>query len=164
MSESKKIVEALVAGGQATAGPPLGPALGPLGVNVLAIVNKINEVTEGYAGMKVPVKVIVNTENKTFEVTVGTPTTSALIVSELKITKGSGNPKEQKVGDLSMEQVLRIAKLKQDQLLSMDTKTAAKEILGTCVSMGVTVEGKDPRDIQNEIDEGKHDSAFEGKD
>jgi large subunit ribosomal protein L11 len=164
MSELKKIVEALVAGGQATAGPPLGPALGPLGVNVLAIVNKINEVTEGYAGMKVPVKVIVNTENKTFEVTVGTPTTSALVVKELKITKGSGNPKEQKVGDLYMEQVIRIAKLKQDQLLSMDTKTAAKEILGTCVSMGVTVEGKDPRDVQNEIDEGKHDLAFERKD
>lgn len=142
----------------------MGPALGPLGVNVLAIVNKINEVTEGYAGMKVPIKVIVNTENKTFEVTVGTPTTSALVVSELKITKGSGNPKEQKVGDLSMGQVLRIAKLKQDQLLSMDTKTAAKEILGTCVSMGVTVEGKDPRYVQNEIDEGKHDSAFERKD
>ena len=164
MSELKKIVEALVAGGQATAGPPLGPALGPLGVNVLAIVNKINEVTEGYAGMKVPVKVVVNTENKTFEVTVGTPTTSALVVSELKITKGSGNPKEQKVGDLSMEQILRIAKLKQDQLLSMNTRTAVKEILGTCVSMGVTVEGKDPRDVQNEIDEGKHDLAFERKD
>jgi large subunit ribosomal protein L11 len=161
MSEAKKVVEALVAGGQATAGPPLGPALGPLGVNVLAIVNKINEVTKDYAGMKVPVKVIVDTETKEFEVTVGTPTTSALIVSELKIEKGSGSPKAQKVGNLSMEQVVRIARLKQVELLSPNLKAAAKEVLGSCVSMGVTVEGKDPKEVQKEVDEGKHDAALE---
>jgi len=164
MSEAKKVVEALVAGGQATAGPPLGPALGPLGVNVLAIVNKINEVTKDYAGMKVPVKVIVDTETKEFEVTVGTPTTSALIVSELKIEKGSGSPKAQKVGNLSMEQVVRIARLKQAELLSPNLKAAAKEVLGSCVSMGVTVEEKDPREVQKEIDEGKHDAALAKQD
>jgi large subunit ribosomal protein L11 len=161
MSEAKKIVEALVAGGQATAGPPLGPALGPLGVNVLAIVNKINEVTKDYAGMKVPVRVTVDTETKEFEVTVGTPTTSALIVSELKIEKGSGSPKAQKVGNLSMEQVVRIAKLKQAELLSPNLKAAVKEVLGSCVSMGVTVEEKDPKEIQKEIDEGKHNTELE---
>jgi len=163
VSEAKKVVEALVAGGQATAGPPLGPALGPLGVNVLAIVNKINEVTKDYAGMKVPVKVIVDTETKEFEVTVGTPTTSALIVSELKIEKGSGSPKAQKVGNLSMEQVVRIAGMKQAELLSPNLKAAVKEVLGSCVSMGVTVEGKDPKEIQKEIDEGKHDAVIEKK-
>ncbi len=161
MSEAKKIVEALVAGGQATAGPPLGPALGPLGVNVLAIVNKINEVTKDYAGMKVPVKVIVDPETKEFEVTVGTPTASALIVSELKVEKGSGSPKATKVGDLSMEQLVKIAKMKRVQLLASDTKRAAKEILGTCVSMGVMVEGKDPREVQKEIEEGKHNELME---
>jgi len=161
MSEAKKVVEALVAGGQATAGPPLGPALGPLGVNVLAIVNKINEVTKDYAGMKVPVKVIVDTETKEFEVTVGTPTMSALIVSELKIEKGSGSPKAQKVGNLSMEQVVRIARMKQAELLSPNLKAAVKEVLGSCVSMGVTVEGKDPKEAQREISEGKHDTALE---
>ncbi len=161
MSEAKKIVEALVAGGQATAGPPLGPALGPLGVNVLAIVNKINEVTKDYAGMKVPVKVIVDPETKEFEVTVGTPTASALIVSELKLEKGSGSPKAQKVGDLNMEQLVKIAKMKRVQLQASDIKRAAKEILGTCVSMGVTVEGKDPREVQKEIEEGKHNALME---
>jgi len=163
VSEAKKVVEALVAGGQATAGPPLGPSLGPLGVNILAIVNKINEVTKDYAGMKVPVKVTVDTETKEFEVTVGTPTTSALIVSELKIQKGSGSPKEQKVGNLSMEQVVRIAKIKQAELLSTNLKAAVKEVLGSCVSMGVTVEEKDPKEVQKEIDEGKHDAALEKK-
>ncbi|MEM2952669.1 MAG: 50S ribosomal protein L11 [Candidatus Bathyarchaeia archaeon] len=156
----KKVVELLVSGGQATAGPPLGPALGPLGLNVMAVVNKINELTKDYAGMKVPVKVSVDPETKQFEVTVGTPTTSALIVSELKIEKGSGAPNTQKVGNLSMEQLIRIAKIKRPELLSKTLKSAAKEILGTCVSMGVTVEGKDPKEIMREIDEGKYDQIF----
>ncbi len=156
----KKVVELLVSGGQANAGPPLGPALGPLGVNVMMIVTKVNELTKDYSGMKVPVKVTVDPDTKTFEVTVGTPTTSALIVSELKIEKGSGTPNTQKIGNLTFEQVVRIAKMKRPELLSKDLKGAAKEILGACVSMGVTAEGKDPREVQKEIDLGKHDEVF----
>jgi large subunit ribosomal protein L11 len=156
----KKVVELLVSGGQATAGPPLGPALGPLGVNTMAVVNKINELTKDYAGMKVPVKVAVDVENKEFEVTVGTPTASALVVSELKIEKGSGTPNTAKVGNLSMDQVIRIAKIKWAELLAPTLKGAAKEVLGSCVSMGVTVEGKDPREVQKEIDEGKYEEVF----
>lgn len=156
----KKVVDLLVSGGQATAGPPLGPALGPLGVNVLAIVNKINELTKDFAGMKVPVKVIVDPETKEFEVNVGTPTTSALIVRELKIEKGSGTPSTQKVGNLTMEQVIQIAKSKRSKLLGKTLKASAKEILGSCVSMGVTVEDKDPREVQKEINEGKYDEIF----
>jgi len=160
MSE-KKVVKALIGGGQATAGPPLGPALGPLGVNVLAIVNEINEVTKQYAGMKVPVQITVNTETKEFEVSVGTPTTSALIVSELGVQKGSGAPKTEKIGNLSMEQAVKIAKVKHSEILARNLKFAVKEILGSCVSMGVTVEEKDPREVQKEIDEGKYNALFE---
>jgi len=156
----KKIVELLVSGGQATAGPPLGPALGPLGINILLVVNKINELTKDYAGMKVPVKVAVDTEDKTFEVTVGVPTAAALVVSELKVEKGSGTPNSVKVGDLSMDQVVRIARIKRAELLAGDLRSAAKEVLGTCVSMGVTVEGKDPREVQKEIDAGKFGELF----
>ena len=156
----KKVVKALVSGGQATAGPPLGPALGPLGVNVLAIVNKINEITKQYAGMKVPIQITVDTETKEFEVSVGTPTTSALIVSELGVEKGSGAPKTEKVGNLSMQKVVKIAKVKHSELLARKLKSAVKEVLGSCVSMGVTVEEKDPREVQKEVDEGKHDALF----
>jgi len=156
----KKTVELLVSGGQATAGPPLGPALGPLGVNVMQIVNKINELTKDYAGMKVPVKVAVDPETKEFDVTVGTPTTSALIVSELKIEKGSGTPHSAKVGNLSMEQVVRVARIKRPELLATTLKAAAKEVLGACVSMGVTVEGKDPREVQKEIDAGTYNEVL----
>jgi len=125
---AKKIVDLLVSGGKATAGPPLGPALGPLGVNVMAIVNKINELTNDYVGMKVPVKVSVDSETKEFEVSVGTPTMSALIVKELKIEKGSGTPNTEKVGDLTMEQVIHISELKSSELLAKTAKAAAKEV------------------------------------
>jgi len=162
--DEKKVIEALVSGGQATAGPPLGPALGPLGVNVLAIANKINELTKSYAGMKVPVKIAVDTETKEFEVSVGVPTTSALIVSELGVEKGSGTPKTQKIGNLSLAQVVKIAKIKRTSLLARNLKNAVKEVLGSCVPMGVLVEEKDPREVQKEIDEGKYNEVLEKKD
>jgi large subunit ribosomal protein L11 len=156
----KKQVEALLAGGQATAGPPLGPILGPLGVNVLQIVNKINELTRAYAGMKVPVRIIVDVESKDFEIEVGTPTTSALIVKELGIEKGSGNPKAQKVGNLTMDQLLNIARMKAPRSYSTSLKGVVKEVLGACVSMGVTVEQKEPKEILREIDEGRYDKIL----
>lgn len=156
----KKQVEALLSGGEATAGPPLGPALGPLGVNVLQIVNRINELTSGYSGMKVPVRVIVDIETKAFEVEIGTPTTSALIVKELGIEKGSGNPKAEKAGNLTVEQVVKIAKMKLPGSYAMSDNSSAKEVLGSCISMGITVDGRDPREIQKEISEGKWDKLF----
>jgi len=156
----KKQVEALLSGGEATAGPPLGPALGPLGVNVLQIVNRINELTNAYAGMKVPVRVIVDIDTKDFEVEIGTPTTSALIVKELGIEKGSGNPKTEKAGNLTMEQVAKIAMMRLPGSYALSQATAAKEVLGSCVSMGITVDGRDPREIQKEISEGKWDKLL----
>lgn len=156
----KRVVEALISGGRATAGPPLGPALGPLGLNVLAVVNRINEITKDYAGMKVPVKITVDLETKGFEVSVGVPTTAALVVKELGIEKGSGDPKSAKVGDLSMGQVIRIAKLKREGLLSNTLKGAVKEVVGTCLSMGITVDEKDPRDAQRRVELGEYDELF----
>ncbi len=156
----KKLVEALVSGGQATAGPPLGPILGPLGLNVLSVVKEINELTNAYAGMKVPVKVEVDTETKAFVVSVGIPTTSALLVKELGISKGSGTPNSQKVGNLTFEQLIRVAKLKQNTLISKEFKNAIKEIIGSCVSIGITIDGKEPKEVQREIDHGQYDKFF----
>jgi large subunit ribosomal protein L11 len=126
----------------------------------MQVVNKINELTKEYAGMKVPVKVSVNPEDKSFDVTVGVPTSSALLVSELKVEKGSGTPNSVKIGDVNMDQIIRIAKIKRPELLARTLKAAAKEVMGTCVSMGVTVEGKDPREAQKDVDEGKFDAIL----
>ena len=152
-------VEVMVDGGAATPGNPLGPALGPLGVNVVAIVAEINKQTAPMKGMKVPVKIVIQAD-KTFTVSVGTPPTSALILAEAKLEKGSGAPKATKVGDLTMAQVVRISQMKQADLMGKTTRDRAREVVGTCVSMGVTVDGKDAREVQTLIKEGKYDAAL----
>lgn len=147
-------VEVLVTGGQASPGPPLGPVIGPLGLNVKQVVDKINEATKDYMGLSVPVKIIVK-EDKSFEIKVGIPPVSALIKKELKLEKGSSNPGKDFVGDIKLEQLIKIAKLKKENSLSYSLKGALKEALGTCVSMGIKVEGKNPKEILREIEEGK---------
>lgn len=149
-----QVVEVLVTGGQATPGPPLGPVIGPLGLNVKQVVDRINEATKDYAGLSVPVKIIVK-EDKSFEIQVGIPPVSALIKRELKLEKGSSNPGKDFVGNISIEQAIKIAKMKKASSLSYSLKGVVKEVLGTCVSMGITVDGKNPKEVLREIDEGK---------
>ncbi len=158
MSET---VEALVEGGKASAGPPLGPALGPLGVNIMQIINTINEKTKQFDGMKVPVKVIVDPKTKDFEITVGTPPAASLILKELGADKGSGAAGSHKIGDFTVDQAIKVAQMKHDNLLGKELKQKTKEIIGTCVSLGVTVEGKSPQEIQKAIDDGEFDSKFQ---
>ncbi|HLE97484.1 MAG TPA: 50S ribosomal protein L11 [Candidatus Thermoplasmatota archaeon] len=153
-------VEVLVDGGAASAGPPLGPALGPLGVNVMKVVNAINEKTAAFKGMKVPVTVAVDPKTKEFEVSVGTPPTTQLILKEIGAEKGSGTPSTAKVGDLSIEKAVRVAKMKEGDLTGRTLANRVKEVLGCCVSMGVTVEGKDAREVQREISAGVYDSRI----
>jgi large subunit ribosomal protein L11 len=157
----KKIVNALVSGGEANAGPPLGPALGPLGINILQVVNTINEKTKDFPGMKVPVKVEVDSDTKRFTVEVGIPPTAALIFKESGINKGSGTAGANFVGNISMESVVKIAKMKSDISYAQDTKSTAKEIIGSCLSLGVKVEDKVAKDVYRDLTEGKYDSLFQ---
>jgi large subunit ribosomal protein L11 len=154
-----EVVEVLVPGGKATAGPPLGPALGPLGINVKAVIDEINKKTGTFNGMQVPVKVVVD-DKKQFTVTVGVPPTSALIKKEAGIEKGSKEPNAIVAGNLPIEAAVRIAKMKIDGMLSYELKTAVKEVIGTCVSIGVTVDGKRPKEVLVAINEGKYDSVI----
>ena len=159
MSE-KKIVNALVSGGEASAGPPLGPALGPLGINILQVVNTINEKTKDFPGMKVPVKVEVDSETKKFTVEVGIPPTAALVFKESGINKGSGTAGTDFVGNISMESVVKIAKMKIDVSYAQDVKSTAKEIIGSCLSLGIKVEDKVAKDVYADVSAGKYDSLF----
>ncbi|MDD4161685.1 MAG: 50S ribosomal protein L11 [Methanothrix sp.] len=154
------VVEALVPGGKASAGPPLGPALGPLGVNVAQVVAKINEQTKDLNGMQVPVKVIVKSRTE-FEIEVGTPPTSALIIKEMGVEKGTGD--KTIVGNLTMEQVLKIANIKRNGLLSKTLKNAASEVIGTAGSVGATIDGMPSKEAQLAIASGKYDEILEAK-
>ncbi len=160
MSE-KVTIEALVEGGHASAGPPIGPALGPTGVNLFQVVQKINELSQDFAGMKIPVKITVNTSTKQFDIELGIPPTSALILKEVEdVQKGSSEPGTNIIGDIGIDVIIKIAKMKKAVLLSTTLKPAVKEVIGTCVSMGVTVEGKPPRETQQDIDNGVFDSQL----
>ena len=153
-------IRVLVDGGKASAGAPLGPALGPLGVNIGEIVNKINEKTKSYSGMKVPIKVIVDTATKSFEIKVGSPPTSALIKKELGVPKGGKDQKTDIVGNLSIDQVKKIAEMKIDNLSAHSLRAAVREVVGACNSMGVTVDGMAPKEMQDRIAQGNYDSAL----
>jgi large subunit ribosomal protein L11 len=151
------VVEALVPGGKASAGPPLGPALGPLGVNVAQVVARINEQTKDLNGMQVPVKVIVKSRTE-FEIEVGTPPTSALIIKEMGVEKGTGD--NTTVGNLTMEQVLKIANIKRKGLLSKTLKRAASEVVGTAGSVGATIDGMQSKEAQLAVASGKYDEIL----
>jgi len=110
-------VEAMVAGGKATAAPPLGPQLGPLGVNIGQVIIDINKKTAPFNGMQVPITLTVDTDTKAFEIKVGTPPASALILKEAATEKGSGNPLQDKIADLKIEQIIKVAKMKEDNLM-----------------------------------------------
>jgi len=155
----KQTVDALVEGGKASAAPPLGPALGPLGVNIGQVVAKINEKTANFKGIQVPVKIIVD-DDKSFDIEVGTPPASALIKQEAHIQKGSGSAGADQVADLKMEQVIKIAKMKEDSLAGMTMFAKVKEVVGTCNSMGVMVEGKSARETIRDIEAGKYDEPI----
>jgi large subunit ribosomal protein L11 len=130
----KQTVKAMVEGGKATPAPPLGPALSPLKVDVKKIIETINEKTKALAGMQVPVKIIIN-EDKSFDIEVGTPPVSALIKSEIKLEKGGGEAGVKRVGDLTEEQVSRIANMK----FGSDNPKHRSQVVGTARSMGVSV-------------------------
>jgi len=158
---AKESVDILIEGGKASAAPPLGPALGPLGVNIGQVVADINKKTQDFKGMQVPVKVTVDTETKTYEISIGTPPASSLIKKEAGIPKGSGHPKTQKVADLKIEQVIKVSKMKASSLLGKDNRGRVLEIVGTCQSMGVMVEGVSAPEAIVRIKSGEFDSEIE---
>ena len=155
--------DVLIEGGKPPAAPPLGPALGPLGVNIGQVVGEINNRTRDFAGMRVPVKVTVDKSTKAFQVSVGTPPSSELIKKEAKIQRAAANPLTEKVADLRIEQIIKIAKMKKDSLLGKNTFSRVKEICGTCDSMGILVEGKQARETIQDINAGTYDSKIKAE-
>ena len=154
-------IEALIPGGEATPGPPLGPELGPTPVDVQSVVQEINDETAAFDGMEVPVTVEYE-DNGSFEISIGVPPTTALIKDEAGFETGSGEPQTDFVADVSIEQVRKIAEQKQSDLLSYDLRSAAKEVGGTCITLGVTIDGEDARTFKERVDDGEYDEELAG--
>ncbi len=161
---AKITVQALVEGGKATPAPPLGPSLAPTGVNIGQVIAAINEKTRDFAGMNVPVKVVVDKASRSFEIEVGTPPTSALIKKELglkePVKEEAGVKGKKTIGDLSIAQCVKIASAKASASMARSLKAGVKEVIGTCLSLGVTIEGKNAKIASKEIDDGAYDSQL----
>lgn len=113
-----------------------------------------------FKGITVPVRIECDPETKQFEIFVETPATASLLLKEMGVEKGSANAGEQKVGNLTLDQIIEVAKSKREILLDRTFKNAVKTVLGTALSVGANVEGEDPRVIQKRVDNGEYDDKL----
>jgi len=150
------VIKLMVEGGNMTPGPAVAQQLGPMGINMGKVISDVNTATSGFKGVTVPVHLTVNTETKEVTIKVLSPPTSELIKKELGIEKASGARLKQRVGNLAIEQVISVAKAKHDHMLSNDFMATVKSVIGTCQALGILIENKEVKEIQEEIAEGKY--------
>jgi large subunit ribosomal protein L11 len=134
------IIKLQIKAGAATPAPPVGPALGQHGVNIMEFCKAYNAATESQRGDIVPVEIKVY-EDRSFDFTLKTPPAARLLLKAAGVEKGSGEPHTKKVATVTMEQVRQIAQTKLSDLNASDLDQAAKIIAGTARSMGITVSG-----------------------
>ena len=132
------LIKLQIPGGQANPAPPVGPALGQHGVNIMEFCKQYNAATEAQRGNVIPVEITVY-EDRSFTFVTKTPPAAVLIKEALKLDKGSGEPNRIKVGRLTRAQVLQIAETKMPDLNAIDIEGAMKIVEGTARSMGITV-------------------------
>ena len=153
-------IKLLVEGGAMEPGPALSQKLGPAGIPINQVIQKVNEATKDFKGLKVPVELDVNLKTKKFEIKIFSPPVSGLLKKELKIPKGSGEQQKIQVANASIEQIISVAKTKMQNLLCKDLKTAVKVVVGTCGTLGILVEDKLAKEVEAEIAEGKYDKEI----
>ncbi|RVW01128.1 MULTISPECIES: 50S ribosomal protein L11 [Rhodococcus] len=134
------LIKLQIQAGQANPAPPVGPALGQHGVNIMEFCKAYNAATESQRGNVIPVEISVY-EDRSFDFKLKTPPAAKLLLKAAGVQKGSGEPHKTKVATVTMDQVREIAKTKQEDLNANDIDAAAKIIAGTARSMGITVEG-----------------------
>ncbi len=160
---SKEKIELVVDGGAVKSNAQLAQTLGPLKINIQSVLASINDKTASFKGMQVPVKLIVDTNDKSFNVEVGSPPVSQLVKKELSIEKGSAQPNFAKVANLGMEQVIKIAIMKKDSMIVRSLKAAVKNVIGTCNSLGILVEGKEAKQAIEEVNAGMYDDLIKNE-
>lgn len=151
------IIKLLVDGGDMKPGPAIGQKLGPIGINIGNVISQVNQATKEFKGTKVPVALDIDAKTKAFKIEVSSPPTSELLKKEMAIEKGSGEHKKTTVGNASIEQIIKIAKIKHQDMLAKEFKSAVKSVIGSCVSLGILVESKPAVEIEKEIEEGVFD-------
>lgn len=156
-------IKLLIEAGDMKLGPAVGQQLGPLGINIGQVISKVNEATKSFKGMKVPVELDINNKTKSFTVEVSSPPVSELLKKELGLEKGSGAAGKTSMGNLAIEQIIKIAKIKQPGMTASSFKAAIKSVVGSCQSLGLLIENKPGKQIQEEINEGHYDKEIESQ-
>ncbi|MFH1563974.1 MAG: 50S ribosomal protein L11 [Nitrospirota bacterium] len=142
MAKKKRVVKEIklqIPGGRANPAPPVGPALGQAGVNIMEFCKSFNAQTANQEGITIPVVLSVY-EDRTFSFILKTPPAAALLIKAANIEKGSGVPNKEKVAKLTMDKIREIAKVKLKDLNAYDVETATRQIMGTAKSMGIEIE------------------------
>lgn len=155
-----KILKIQIKGGEAKPEPPLGPAISDAGLNAAEVVDRINKITEKYRGHTLTVKLIIDLDSKNYDIQLELPTTTSLLLNTAKVSEPSGDPMHKKIGDISFEDVVKIAVLKRLELTAKSLKGAVKSVLGSARSIGLTVNGKDPKEVLREVDQGIYDDIL----
>ena len=156
-------IKIIVEGGKASTSPAMAQTLGPMKINLGEVIGSINEKTKAFVGVKVPVEIDVNEKTKAYEIEVGSPSTTELIKKEMGISKGSGTPDKIKAGNIGVEQIIKIAKMKKEGMFDRTLKSAVKTIAGSCNSLGILIEGMISSEFNLLVEEGKYDKEIEEK-
>jgi len=154
------IIKLIVDGGEMKPGPTVAQKIGPLGINMGKVISDVNVATKEFKGIKVPVSIDVDPKSKTYKIEVSSPPTSELLKKELGAEKGSGDHKKNKIGNISIETVIRVAKTKHSSMLAKEFKSAVKSVVGSCVSLGILVENKLGNELERDIEAGMFDSEI----
>ncbi|MBI2046872.1 50S ribosomal protein L11 [Candidatus Pacearchaeota archaeon] len=153
-------IKLLVDAGDMKPGPALSQKLGPAGINIGKVIQDVNKATISFKGIKVPIELDVDAKTKNFTINVFTPPVSELLKKELGIEKGSGQHKKINVANAAIEQIISVAQTKMPGMLCKDFKSAVKSVVGSCVSLGILIEDKNPKETEKEIDAGKYDKEI----
>jgi large subunit ribosomal protein L11 len=156
-------IKLLVDGGAMKPGPAIAQQLGPMGINMGKVLSDVNAATASFKGMQVPVNLDVDAKKKTFTVTVLSPSVSALLKKEMGIELGSGERRKVQVGNLAIEQIISVTKQKLPGMLANNFLGALKSVVGSAMAMGVLIESKDPKEVLQEIEDGKYDKEIKAQ-
>ena len=153
-------IKLLVEAGDMKPGPALSQKLGPAGINIGKVIQDANKATASFKGIKVPIEIDVDIKTKNFIINVFTPPVSELLKKEVGVEKGSGQHKKINVANAAIEQIISVAKTKMPGMLCKEFKSAVKSVVGSCVSLGILIEDKNPKEIEKEIDAGRYDKEI----
>ncbi len=154
-----RVITIKTRGGKLAENPQLDQ-LEKIGLNIEELIEKINKKTEIYKDFDITVRIVVDEDTKEYDIEIKPPSTTSILLSKVGAREPSGDPAHKKIGDLSMEDIIEVALMKKPVLNTKSLRSAVKVIIGSARSIGITIEGKDGKQVTREVDEGLYDEII----